>query len=262
MNPASNADGARYTPSASMPWKKRLKRSTSQAVASAYEFTCAASVKNRPNMPQTWLVASGTPACRAASRMPSTSRSVAAASRAWKPGAGEALERREARRHRDRIAGQRARLVDGPERRDAFHDVAPAAECADRHAAADDLAERREVRLDAVALLCAAERDAEAGHHLVEDQHGAVLRALLAQRLEETGHRRDAVHVAGDRLDDHAGDVGADLGEGRAHLRGVVVLQSVTVYAASSAGTPGEVGTPSVSMPEPALTSSESEWPW
>ena len=53
MNPASNADGARYTPSASMPWKKRLKRSTSQAVASAYEFTAAASVKKKPNMPQT-----------------------------------------------------------------------------------------------------------------------------------------------------------------------------------------------------------------
>ncbi len=33
----------------------------------------------------------------------------------------------------------------------------------------------------------------------------------------------------------------------------------VMVYAASSAGTPGEVGTPSVSMPEPAFTSSESE---
>ncbi len=36
----------------------------------------------------------------------------------------------------------------------------------------------------------------------------------------------------------------------------------VTVYAASSAGTPGEVGTPSVSIPDPAFTSNESEWPW
>jgi len=34
-NPASKAEGARYTPSSSMPWKKRLKRSTSQVVASA-----------------------------------------------------------------------------------------------------------------------------------------------------------------------------------------------------------------------------------
>jgi len=29
-----------------------------------------------------------------------------------------------------------------------------------------------------------------------------------------------------------------------------------------AAGTPGEVGTPRVSMPEPAFTSSESAWPW
>ena len=40
------------------------------------------------------------------------------------------------------------------------------------------------------------------------------------------------------------------------------LYESVSVCAASSGGTPGEVGTPSVSMPEPAFTSSESEWPW
>ena len=39
------------------------------------------------------------------------------------------------------------------------------------------------------------------------------------------------------------------------------LYDSVSVCAASSGGTPGDVGTPSVSMPEPALTSSESEWP-
>ena len=40
------------------------------------------------------------------------------------------------------------------------------------------------------------------------------------------------------------------------------LYESVIVWAASSGGTPGEVGTPSVSAPEPAFTSSESEWPW
>ena len=35
----------------------------------------------------------------------------------------------------------------------------------------------------------------------------------------------------------------------------------VSVSAASAAGTPGEVGTPRVSAPEPAFTSSESPWP-
>ena len=97
-------------------------------------------------MPQTRLAASGIPASRAAPSSPPTRRSVASARRAWNPGREIALERREARRHRDRIAGQRARLVHRPERREPVHDVAPPAEGADGHAAADDLAERGEVR--------------------------------------------------------------------------------------------------------------------
>ena len=38
--------------------------------------------------------------------------------------------------------------------------------------------------VDAFALLSAAPRDAESGHHFVEDQQRAVLRAQLAQALE------------------------------------------------------------------------------
>ena len=41
-----------------------------------------------------------------------------------------------------------------------------------------------------------------------------------------------------------------------------LLYSRVSVCAARSAGTPGEVGTPSVSAPEPAFTSNESEWPW
>ena len=53
MKPASKADGARYTPAFSIAWKKRLKRSTSQRVASAKLVTRGASVKKKPNMPHT-----------------------------------------------------------------------------------------------------------------------------------------------------------------------------------------------------------------
>ena len=112
------------------------------------------------------------------------------------------LQHRQARRHRDRIAAQRAGLVDRAGRRDLLHDLAASAVRADRHAAADDLAERGQVRRDAVQRLRAAERDAEAGHHFVEDQQRAVLRAQLAQALQIAVARRDAIHVAGDRLDD------------------------------------------------------------
>ena len=37
---------------------------------------------------------------------------------------------------------------------------------------------------------------------------------------------------------------------------------SVIVCCAKTSGTPGELGTPKVSAPEPALISNESEWPW
>ena len=158
---------------------------------------------------------------------------------AWKPGASSAVERRESRRHRHGVPGQRAGLVDRAERRDVLHDVAAAAEHADRHAAADDLAERREVGPDAVELLRAALRDAEAGHDLVEDQHRAVPRAFLAQRLEETRHRRDAVHVARDRFDDHAGDLARRVRRKLPAPAPTSLYVSVSVCAASSAGTPG-----------------------
>ena len=54
-----------------------------------------------------------------------------------------------------------------------LHEVAAAAVRRHRQSAADHLAERREVGGDAEALARAAERDAESGHHLVEDQQGA-----------------------------------------------------------------------------------------
>ncbi len=88
-----------------------------------------------------------------------------------------------------------------------------AAEGAHREAAADDLAERGEVGRDAVALLRAAERHAEAGDDLVEDEHDAVRVAQVAQTLQEAlGGRHDA-HVAGDRLDDDRRDLVAFCGE-------------------------------------------------
>ncbi len=82
-----------------------------------------------------------------------------------------------------------------------------AAEGAYRQTATDDLAERREIGVDAVMRLGAAARDPETGHHLVENQYAAVCVAQRAQALEEAGHRRDAVHVSRHRFHDHGSDV-------------------------------------------------------
>jgi hypothetical protein len=108
--------------------------------------------------------------------------------------------------------------------------------------------------------LRAAEGDAKSGHDFVEDQQRAGAIAFAAQRLEEAGRGRHAVHVAGDRLDDHAGDLLADLAERLAHLA-PRRCSSASPCVGERRGTPGEVGTPRVSAPEPALISSESECP-
>ena len=105
-------------------------------------------------------------------------------------------QHRQPRRHRQRIARERPRLVDRAGRRDLAHDVRAPAVGAHRQSAADHLAERGQVRPDAVALLRAAERHAEAGHHFVENQQRAVPRGDLAQRFQVAGRGRHAAHVA------------------------------------------------------------------
>src|SRR5690606_3751985 len=117
----------------------------------------------------------------------------------------ENLQRSQARRHSHRTARQRAGLVHAAQRRDALHDVAPTTESTDWHAAADDLAQRGEVRRHAGQALHALRADAEAGHDLVEDQHRTVLGTQLAQAFQKTRARLDQIHVAGHRLDDDRG---------------------------------------------------------
>ena len=74
--------------------------------------------------------------------------------------------------------------------------------------------------------LCALpQRHAKAGHHLVEHQQRAVLRAQLAAALHEGHAGAHEVHVAGDRLDHQAGELVAVQREGFFELRHVVVFE-------------------------------------
>ena len=67
-----------------------------------------------------------------------------------------------------------------------------------------------------------AEGDAEAGHDLVEDEDGAMLRAEGAEPFEEARLREDATHVAGHWLDDDGGELTAKAVEERSRCIEVV----------------------------------------
>ena len=101
----------------------------------------------------------------------------------------EQRERGAAGGDRERVAAQRARLVDVAGRRDPLHQRRRAAEGRGRQAAADDLAHHGQVGQDARELLRAARGDAEAGDDLVEDEQRVVARAEVAQQLEEARAR-------------------------------------------------------------------------
>ncbi len=149
----------------------------------------------------------------------------ARAQRLEKPRGLDQAQRGQSGGHRDGIAGQRAGLVDGAQRRQMRHDIAPAAEGRGRHAAAYHLAQAGQVGADAVQRLGAAQRDAKAAHHFVEDQDRAVAGAQFAHRLQELGRRADQIHIAGNWLDDHRGDFVAQCGEGFRERVDVVVFQ-------------------------------------
>ena len=76
-------------------------------------------------------------------------------------------------------------------------------------------------------------RDPEPRHHLVEYEHRAVLVAALPKRLQKPRHRRYAVHVSGNRLDDHRSDPFAEPGERLAHCAGIVEAQRESVLGKS-----------------------------
>jgi hypothetical protein len=119
------------------------------------------------------------------------------------------LERGEARCGRQRVARQRPRLVHGPGWRELIHQIGAPAERARGKASANHLAEHGEVGFHAVDRLRSAQRDAKARHHLVEHEQGTVERRQVAQPLQVAGPGKHHTHVAGHRLENHAGDPAA-----------------------------------------------------
>ena len=121
----------------------------------------------------------------------------------------EFFERGRACRDCQRIAGERAGLKDLARWEHVVHHVAAATVRAQRQSAADDLAECGEVGRDAEQLLRAAERQPEAGHHLVEDQERAVDVRQPPRGVEKLLRRHDQPHVADHWFHDDGGDQAA-----------------------------------------------------
>ena len=160
---------------------------------------------------------------------------------------------------RERVARQRARLVDVAGGGDPLHQLARAAVRGGGQPAADHLAHHGQVGANAVELLGAAAGDAEAGDHLVADEQRVVAVGELAEELEEALGGRDEAHVGRDRL-----------AEDRRRLVHVQACSTasrsfqgtITVSSAASGGTPGLAGIDCVARPEPASASRPSTWPW
>ena len=232
-------------PAEERPVRVRCRRSTRTRSRAPVR-----SVKNGVSSEPTALTCKATPASRG--RVGEAARPAACRA---PPGAGTGaasrlLEAPEPGRHRERIAGQRAGLIDGPVRRDQVHQIRPPAVRAHRQPAADDLAEARQVRADAERVACAPPgADAEARDHLVEDQHDRRRAShRFAQALQEAVGAAARPHVAGDRLDDDRGDlVPGARSKSRSHRVEVVVAATSSVSAPAARVTPGLVGTPSVS---------------
>ena len=220
------------------------------------QLVTGTSEKNMPNIVParaTW-----TPSPSAAS--PASSRAPARSRPSQTPGSADRAQRLDPGRHRERVPGERPRLVDGACRGDQLHDLAASAVRADGKPAADHLPERRQVGRHAVERLCAARMNPEPGHHLVEDEERAVRSGQCAQPFEEPRLREDEPHVPDDRLEDHGGDVVVSSNSAATAARSL--NGAVSVSATAPGVTPGESGSPSVATPEPACTRSRSAWPW
>ena len=104
-----------------------------------------------------------------------------------------------------------------------MHDVASSAKSTQRHAAADDLAERDQIGGDAEQPLGTGRADAEAGHHLVKYEYAAMARTQVAASVEKFAFRHNQIHIAGNRLNNDAGDL-VTLARERGFQHGCVVV--------------------------------------
>ncbi len=91
--------------------------------------------------------------------------------------------------------------------REPLHEPGGPAHRSDRQAAADDLAEDRQIRVHTEEPLRTAIADPKPRDHLIKDQQRAMVRGQFPHPCEVLGVRHDHAHVRGHRLHDHGRDV-------------------------------------------------------
>ena len=106
-----------------------------------------------------------------------------------------------------------------------MHYIQTTAVSAHRHAAADNLPERREVRLDAVQPLRAVDAHAETRHDFVYNQERPMFLRFCGKRLQEFWLCRHHAHITRYRFHNHASDFIANLVKEFLHASHIVVLQ-------------------------------------
>src|SRR5215210_1483451 len=144
---------------------------------------------------------------------------------------------REARGHRERVAREGARLVDGARGRDQLHDLTPPPERTDRQPAADDLTQARQVGRDAETFLRPAAGEPEPGHDLIEDEDGTVSGCDLPESLQIPIFGWHAAHVPCYGLQDYGGEPLSLAREEIPHRLEVVVGQNGGILGSPSGDT-------------------------
>ena len=178
-------------------------------------------------------------------------------------GAGleQGLEGRQTGGGRERVAGERARLVHGTGRGHHLHDGPLAPVGPQGKPSAYHLAQAGQIGLQSPGALGAFEPEPESGYHLVQYEQGARLPAELLDAGQETRAGHDEAHVGhrAARLMTAAICPGNEPNSSSRAARSLKAQVRVSLVAA--AVTPGESGRPNVETPLPAWTRKASAWP-
>ncbi len=110
-----------------------------------------------------------------------------------------------------------------------LHQIGPSTESGDRQTTSDHLAQHGQVGRNAVQCLCTAKSDPEAAHYFVENQHCSVPGAQASHGVQKFRCGAQQVHVAGNRLHNHARNLATDVLEHIFELLWIVVVEDQRV---------------------------------